>query len=134
MSGIEAEPEVAEALRVVLSAGRPERFKVLTIACDQDKIVGRLYRTSLGLVLVAEQEGVKGEHVLELPTGDTFRSDIRGPRGGRHAALIASELDAVEGMGHGHHLQCRCGTVYVREGHMLDAIAAGQKRLRVSHV
>ncbi len=123
MKDLQAEPEVAEALRVVLSSGRPERFKVLTVACPQDHVLGRVYRTSLGLVLVAQMEGVKAQQMLDLPTGTSVAVPVRGARAQHLAGFLGSYM-----------LQCRCCTVYVRDTEMDEAIAAGRKRLRVSDV
>jgi hypothetical protein len=122
----EAEPEVAEALRVVLTAGKPSRFRVLTIACQRDHVIARVWRTSMGLVIVHETSDVKRERTTDLPGyGQVQLPPIEGPRGVRYAYLLLS------GEKPEWRMQCRC-TSWWPTWEIEDAIAAGKRRIVVS--
>jgi hypothetical protein len=127
-AGIGADPHVADALRVVLTSSRPSRFKVLTVVCDHDAVLGRVYRTGVGLVLVHQTDGVKKQPApMLLPTGDAVEvPPIEGPRG----ATVAYELqrDGRTDL----ELQSRCCSAMPHAAVLLDAVAAGRKRVRVA--
>lgn len=122
------DPHVADALNAVLSAGKPQRFKVLTVACPNDHVLGRVYRTTAGLVLVHDTEGDKatGAGAVVVPgVGDVPLPAIEGPRAERVAYLL-EETGRVR-----LPMQCRCSTHLPKVPLLLAAIAAGKKRHRI---
>lgn len=126
MKKFEAEAEVIEALRPVLTSGKPSRFRVLTVACPRDHVLARVWRTSIGLVIVHETSDVKKERTTDLPGyGPIELPAIEGPRGVGYAyTLPDDELPEWQ-------MQCRCMS-WRPTWELHDAIAAGKKRLLVS--
>ncbi len=125
--GLQADPEVAAALGAVLKAGRPARFKRLTIACPNDHTLARVYETTVGLVVVHDTGGVKKARTADMPGfGPVQMPPVRGPRAETGAYLL-DEHD----FGHLLPMQCRCTTANVRAQELLHAIAAGKRRLLV---
>lgn len=120
--------EAMLALRPVLGSGRPERFKVLTVACPNDHVVARVYRTARGLVLLFTNEGIKGERAAETADALGVLMPIYGPRGDVTALWLEDELLAGA-----YKMQCRCGTVEPDTTDLLASIEDGKRRHRVSH-
>ncbi|MDP3712575.1 MAG: hypothetical protein Q8R60_08835 [Mycobacteriales bacterium] len=126
-AGMQVDPVVAEALAVVLRSSRPSRFRVLTVACPNDHVLARVYRTALGLVVVHETDGVKKARSHDLPGyGPVQLPPIRGPRAETNAYLVDDPLDDVWPM------TCRCSSHTPRAWELLDAVASGRKRFRVA--
>jgi hypothetical protein len=124
----DVDPHVADALHAVLSAGKPQRFKVLTVVCGNDHVLGRVYRTRVGLVVVHAAEGRKrdGDVVDVAGVGPTPMPGVDGPR----AVTVAYLLDPVQRTA--LSMQCRCTTALPYGHELLTAIENGKKRLRVS--
>ncbi len=128
--GLQADPEVAAALGAVLKAGRPARFKRLTIACPNDHTLARVYQTAVGLVVVHDTGGVKKARTADMPGfGPVQMPPVRGPRAETGAYLL-DEHDS--GSYHLFPMQCRCTTANVRARELWEAMAAGKRRLLVS--
>ncbi len=126
MRKFEAEAEVIEALRPVLTAGKPSRFRVLTVACPRDHVLARVWRTSMGLVIVHETSDVKRERTTDLPGyGPVQLPPIEGPRGVGYAYLLLPDQKPE------WRMQCRC-TSWGPKWELHDAIAAGKRRIVVS--
>ncbi len=126
------EPEVAAALRTVLSSGRPSRFRVLTVACPRDHVCGRVYRTTAGLVLLHETDGDKRPGRPRLAFGSELvdTPPVAGPRA--EAVAYSLNLESDGSYPPVWPMQCRCSTVVQpRSWLLLEAIAAGKRRLVV---
>jgi hypothetical protein len=116
---VSEEEQAREALAVVLRSGRPDRFKALTVACPNDHVLARVYRTAVGLQAVGAVGGEKGERAHDLPDGTAVSLPVRGPR----ARITSWWL-------HDQHWTCRCGRYFVEADDVEATVERGEKRLR----
>ena len=125
---LQAEPTIANALHAVLSGPSPARHKVLTVLCPQHHVLGVVYRTTAGLVLLHQTEGVHKERdALEMPgVGPVELPPQRGPRADRNAYLLH------DGDGQTFPMQCRCHTATPRHDELRNSISKGARKHRVS--
>ncbi len=127
-SPLQAEPTVADALHVVLSGPSPARHKVLVVLCPRHHVLAVVYRTTAGLVLVHQTEGVhKQRAAIDVPgVGPVELPPQRGPRADRAAYLLYDDG------GRTLEMQCRCYTATPTHAELRDSISKGHKRHRVS--
>lgn len=129
----QAHPPHGAALRAVLSGPTPERYKVLTVLCPRYHVLGRVYRTTAGLMLLHQTEGV---HKLRPPIvvpGGLHEPVELPPQRGPRADWNAYVLQDGQGLGsHTFPMQCRCFTATPRHSELLQSIREGKKQHRVS--
>jgi hypothetical protein len=118
---VNEEDQAREALAVVLRSARPDRFKALTVACPNDHVLARIYRTAVGLQAVGLVGGEKGDREHNMPDGSVVTLPVRGPR-----------VNTTSSWLHDGHYTCRCGRYFVDADEVEAAIAQGRRRLRVA--
>ena len=132
-----------DELRAVLSAGRPGRFKLLTVVCPGNHALVRVYSTRTGPIAVFEQLPEEREDEVE-PTGEGG-TRIRSRRRGQHkrdrsaAALTGLGTYAADPVAPDKECawwpvlvaECECGVREVAFPVLRKAITLGRKRILV---
>lgn len=104
-----SDPEALEALRPVLEHSKPSRFRLLTVVCHRNHALLRVYRTSIGPVLVSGARGI------DYPATDFETTRIR----------VVGRLDDVSVAG----VTCRCSTARIPRSWLAEQLATGRRRV-----
>jgi len=127
-------------LRTVLTAGRPSRFRILTVFCPNNHALVRVYQTTIGPVATFECRSSDVEFVT-VHEGDEYNllDRSKGRHGADKLAVALNEPDACvpHDPDHNAHTQsiiraeCACSMREVALPALRAAVADGSKRIAV---